>query len=203
MNGSASAEQRPVTATPRPPPPPPPQAAIQAAGLRGDRRIMAVQKCFVRRLPTAVAGFLAPTAREEPPPLRMILGLDPPRRRRRGHGRETCWQLARPATAAGALLDAAATQPHQPDHVRCSRPRPGSPVDQPDQLLDQVGLAHAARRRPGAARSACGSSSRSPPALLGETDVLHPRQPAERLDPPGVRSLHDLLGTLAAEQPRC
>ena len=74
----------------------------------------------------------------------------------------------------------------------------GLPGHQADQLLDRVGLAHAARQRAG--RYSLGMRQRLAlaAALLGDPQVLILDEPANGLDPQGIRWLRDLLRSLAA-----
>ena len=110
-------------------------------------------------------------------------------------------KLASPARTVGALLDAAGTHPGRSglDHLRVLAAQAGIPGSRAGQLLEQVGLAHAAQQRAG--RYSLGMRQRLglAAALLGDPEVLVLDEPGNGLDPQGIRWLRDLLRSLAAE----
>jgi ABC-2 type transport system ATP-binding protein len=67
------------------------------------------------------------------------------------------------------------------------------------QLLATVGLAHAARQRAGGYSLGMRQRLGLAAALLGDPAVLVLDEPANGLDPQGIRWLRDLLRSLAAE----
>ena len=91
--------------------------------------------------------------------------------------------------------------------TRPLRPRPAASARRPGrdarlragQLLERVGLAHAAQQRAG--RYSLGMRQRLglAAALLGDPEVLVLDEPGNGLDPQGIRWLRDLLRSLAAE----
>ena len=110
-------------------------------------------------------------------------------------------KLASPARTVGALLDAAGAHPGRSglDHLRVLAAQAGIPSSRAGQLLEQVGLAHAAQQRAG--RYSLGMLQRLglAAALLGDPEVLVLDEPGNGLDPQGIRWLRDLLRSLAAE----
>jgi len=110
-------------------------------------------------------------------------------------------ELPAPARTVGALLDAAAAHPGHSGlgHLRVLATQAGIPSRRAGQLLERVGLAGAARQR--ARRYSLGMRQRLglAAALLGDLEVLVLDEPANGLDPQGIRWLRDLLRSLAAE----
>ena len=105
-----------------------------------------------------------------------------------------------PAQTAGALLDAAAHPGRSGrDHLRMLAASAGIAGARADSLLATVGLQDAARQRAG--RYSLGMRQRLglAAALLGDPAVLVLDEPANGLDPQGIRWLRDLLRSLAAE----
>jgi len=147
-----------------------------------------------------IFGFLGPNGAGKTTTLRMILGLIRPDAGTAAIAGKPYPELASPARTAGALLEAAAHPGRTgQDHLRVLAAAAGLPGHQADQLLERVGLAHAARQRAG--RYSLGMRQRLAlaAALLGDPDVLILDEPANGLDPQGIRWLRDLLRTLAAD----
>jgi ABC-2 type transport system ATP-binding protein len=147
-----------------------------------------------------ITGFLGPNGAGKTTTLRMVLGLIRPDAGTATIAGKPYAKLASPARTAGALLDAAAHPGRTGrDHLRVLAAAAGLPQNQADQLLDRVGLAHAARQRAG--RYSLGMRQRLAlaTALLGDPDILILDEPANGLDPQGIRWLRDLLRTLGAD----
>jgi ABC-2 type transport system ATP-binding protein len=190
-HAEAAARRPPATAGP----------AIQVAGLRKKfGRVMAVEDASFTVSYGRITGFLGPNGAGKTTTLRMILGLIRPDAGTAAIAGKPYPQLASPARTVGALLDAAAHPGRTGrDHLRVLAAAAGLPGHQADHLLDLVGLAHAARQRAG--RYSLGMRQRLAlaTALLGDPEVLVLDEPANGLDPQGIRWLRYLLRTLAAE----
>jgi ABC-2 type transport system ATP-binding protein len=175
--------------------------AVQVAGLRKKfGHMMAVEDVSFTVSYGRITGFLGPNGAGKTTTLRMILGLIRPDAGTAAIAGKPYGQLASPARTAGALLDAAAHPGRTGrDHLRVLAAAAGLPENRADQLLDRVGLAHAARQRAG--RYSLGMRQRLAlaAALLGDPGVLILDEPANGLDPQGIRWLRDLLRSLAAD----
>jgi ABC-2 type transport system ATP-binding protein len=176
--------------------------AIRVAGLRKNfGRVTAVEDVSFTVARGRITGFLGPNGAGKTTTLRMVLGLIRADAGTAVIAGKPYAQLPNPARTVGALLDAAAAHPGRSgrDHLRVLAAQAGIPSRRAGQLLDRVGLASAARQRAG--RYSLGMRQRLglAAALLGDPEVLVLDEPANGLDPQGIRWLRDLLRSLAAE----
>jgi ABC-2 type transport system ATP-binding protein len=149
----------------------------------------------------AVTGFLGPNGAGKTTTLRMILALARPSA---GHatvlGRPYA-QLDEPARTVGANLEIAGAHPGRSgrDHLRALAAMAGLPPSRVDEVLRLVELDDAADRRAG--KYSLGMRQRLGLAatLLGDPRVLILDEPANGLDPQGIRWLRDFLRGMAAE----
>jgi ABC-2 type transport system ATP-binding protein len=148
-----------------------------------------------------VTGFLGPNGAGKSTTLRALLGLVHPDRGSALVLGKPYRQLARPLEQVGAVLEASAVHPGRSgrNHLRVLAAAAGLPASRVGEVLELVSLDAAARRRVGGyslgMRQRLGLAS----ALLGDPQVLILDEPANGLDPAGVRWLRDLLRSLAAE----
>ncbi len=151
--------------------------------------------------PGLVTGFLGVNGAGKTTALRILLGLARPDGGRALIDGRPYGTIAYPLRRVGVLLDVAA--PHRDltaeRHLRWLAISAGIGRRRVADVLDQVGLADAARRR--VAGFSLGMSRRLSlaAALLGDPAVLVLDEPANGLDPEGTRWLRGLLGGLAAE----
>jgi ABC-2 type transport system ATP-binding protein len=149
----------------------------------------------------SVTGFLGPNGAGKSTTLRSLLGLVHPDRGSATILGSTYRQLGRPIERVGAVLEASAVHPGRSgrDHLRVLAAAAGLPGSRVDEVLEIVALGNAAKRRVGGyslgMRQRLGLAS----ALLGDPEVLILDEPANGLDPAGIRWLRDLLRSLAGE----
>ena len=150
--------------------------------------------------PGVVTGFLGPNGSGKSTTMRLMLGLDHGAGRTEFDGR-SYGELAHPARTVGVLLDARAVHPGRTAraHLRMIAAGAGLPSDRVDQALDRVGLLDVADRRAGGFSLGMSQRLGLAGALLGDPRALMLDEPANGLDPEGVRWLRDLLKGLAAE----
>ena len=99
------------------------------------------------------------------------------------------------------LLDAKAVHPGRTAraHLRMIAAGAGLPARRVEEMLDMVGLGGAGSRRAGGFSLGMAQRLGLAAALLGNPRTLMLDEPANGLDPEGVRWLRDLLTSLAAE----
>jgi ABC-2 type transport system ATP-binding protein len=146
-----------------------------------------------------VVGFLGPNGAGKTTTLRMLLGLVTPTAGSATiHGRPYR-ELAEPTRHVGALLEASGFHPGRSarNHLRVVAGAAGLPAERADQVLAQVGLADAARRRVGGFSLGMRQRLGLATALLGDPRVLILDEPANGLDPQGIHWLRGFLRHLA------
>lgn len=150
--------------------------------------------------PGTVTGFLGPNGAGKTTTMRMLVGLSEPDS---GHAQVLGGRyrdLPNPGRRVGILLDASAQHAGRRgrEALAVSARTMGVPAQRVDALLELVGLDEtAARRRVG--RYSLGMRQRLglAHALLGDPEVLILDEPANGLDPEGMRWMRGLLRTFA------
>jgi ABC-2 type transport system ATP-binding protein len=148
-----------------------------------------------------ITGFLGPNGAGKTTTLRMLLGLAAPTSGRALIFDQPYAQLAGAARRVGAVLEATDFHPGRTgrDHLRTLSRAVELPDSRVDEVLGLVELTDAARRRVQGyslgMRQRLGLAS----ALLGDPELLVLDEPANGLDPEGVRWLRDFLRTFASE----
>jgi len=177
-------------------------AAIAVRGLRKKYgAAVAVDGLSFTVRPGQVTGFVGPNGAGKSTTMRVILGLDrPDAGQALVCGREYR-KLRAPLRDVGALLDAAAPHPGRRarDHLLWLANSNGLPRSRAEATLEQVGLAAAGRRRVGGFSLGMRQRLGIAAALLGDPPVLLLDEPANGLDPEGIRWMRGLLRSLAAE----
>jgi ABC-2 type transport system ATP-binding protein len=150
--------------------------------------------------PGTVTGFLGPNGAGKTTTMRMITGLV------RADGGQALvdgrpyTELANPGAVMGTLLDASAVHPGRTGrtHLRLLADTIGVPGRRVDELLELVGLTAAAGRRIGGYSLGMRQRLGIAAALLADPPVLMFDEPANGLDPEGIRWMRDLLRGHAA-----
>ncbi len=165
----------------------------------GDRT--AVDRVSFEVHPGTVTGFLGPNGAGKSTTMRMIAGLDQPTAGRvRVNGRD--YRQARaPMAELGVLLEAKAVHPGRSarDHLLALAQTAGLGKTRVDEVIQQVGLAGADRRRVGGFSLGMGQRLGIAVALLGRPRTVMLDEPVNGLDPEGVRWVRTLLRTLASQ----
>ena len=151
--------------------------------------------------PGKVTGFLGPNGAGKSTTMRMILGLDRPTAGTALVTGRPFGELAEPLRVAGALLDAGAVHGGRSgrDHLRVAARTNGIPLRRVDEVIDQVGLAPAAKRRVRGYSLGMKQRLGIATALLGDPAVLLFDEPMNGLDLDGVRWIRGLVRGLADE----
>jgi ABC-2 type transport system ATP-binding protein len=146
-----------------------------------------------------VVGFLGPNGAGKTTTLRMLLGLVTPTSGTARIDGRPYRALDAPVRHVGALLEASSFHPGRSarNHLRVAATAAGLPLNRADQVLEQVGLTQAARRRVGGFSLGMRQRLGLATALLGDPQVLILDEPANGLDPEGVHWLRGFLHQLA------
>ena len=177
-------------------------AAIETAGLtKRYGEVTAVDDLTFAVREGAVTGFLGPNGAGKTTTLRMILALARPTAGNSTVKGRPYAQLEHPAHTVGANLEVAGAHPGRKgrDHLRALAAMASIPVSRVDEVLALVELDGAGNRRAG--KYSLGMRQRLGLAatLLGDPEVLVLDEPANGLDPQGIRWLRDFLRGMAAE----
>jgi ABC-2 type transport system ATP-binding protein len=177
-------------------------AAITVQGLSkrfGD--VLAVDHLDFEVDQGTVVGFLGPNGAGKTTTLRMLLGLVTPTAGTATIGGRPYRRLPDPVRQVGAVLEASGFHPGRSarDHLRVIVTAAGLDPRRIDQVLEQTGLAGAARRRVGGYSLGMRQRLGLAAALLGDPEVLLLDEPANGLDPEGVHWLRGLVRGLADE----
>jgi len=177
-----------------------PAIAVRGVTKRfGD--VTAVEDLTFEVRPGIVTGFLGPNGAGKSTTLRIVLGLVHPDEGSAAVLGMPYASLSDPTRTVGAVLETQSFNPLRSgrNHLRVVAAASGIGGGRVDEVLEQVGLVAAARRRAG--RYSLGMRQRLglAAALLGEPRVLILDEPANGLDPQGIRWLRDFLRDFAAE----
>jgi ABC-2 type transport system ATP-binding protein len=148
-----------------------------------------------------VVGFLGPNGAGKTTALRMLLGLVRPD----GGSARICGKayadLTAPAAQVGAVFEATSFHPGRTarNHLRVQALASDVGAARIDEVLERVDLSHAADKRVRTFSLGMRQRLGLATALLADPDVLILDEPANGLDPEGVRWLRDLLRGMAAD----
>ena len=149
-----------------------------------------------------ITGFLGPNGAGKTTTLRMLLGLAKPSSGRAFIFGRPYAELAEPSRQVGAVLEATDFHPGRTgrDHLRMLAEAVDLPRSRVEEVLRLVELQEAARRRVKTYSLGMRQRLGLATALLGDPELLILDEPANGLDPAGVRWLRNFLREFAAEQ---
>ncbi|HYI98934.1 MAG TPA: ATP-binding cassette domain-containing protein [Thermoleophilaceae bacterium] len=151
--------------------------------------------------PGRIVGFLGPNGAGKTTTLRALLGLIRPSAGSATIEGVAYVDLAEPTATVGAVLDGGSLHPGRSgrNHLRSLAAAAGVSDARADELLTLVSLGDAADRRAGSYSLGMRQRLGLATALLGDPRVLILDEPANGLDPQGIRWLRDFLRGLAGE----
>lgn len=152
--------------------------------------------------PGRITGFLGPNGSGKTTTLRMLLGLIRPTAGTATIDGRTYHDIPDPLTVVGSALEATNFHPGRSgrDHLRVLAAVAGVPDSRVDELLELVGIPAAARQRAGGYSMGMRQRLGLAGALLGDPRVIILDEPANGLDPEGIRWLRGFLRHLAGEE---
>ena len=164
----------------------------------GDRNV--VDDVSFTLEPGTVTGFLGPNGAGKTTTMRMMTGLVPATAGSTLIEGKPYVELPNPGAVVGTLLDASAAHPGRTGrtHLRLLASAIGVADSRVDEVLELVGLAEAGRRRIGGYSLGMRQRLGIAAALLADPPVLVFDEPANGLDPEGIRWMRDLLRGHAA-----
>ena len=165
------------------------------------RKVVAVDDLSFSVLPGRITGFVGPNGAGKTTTLRSLLGLVTPTSGEALIEGKPYARLAAPATRVGAVLETSTFHPGRSgrNHLRTIGTAAGIPRGRVEELLELVGLSGAARRRVGGYSLGMRQRLGLAAALMGDPEILVLDEPANGLDPEGIRWLRTFLRGLAAE----
>ena len=151
--------------------------------------------------PGRVTGFLGPNGSGKTTTLRMLLGLVRPTSGSGTIDGHRYADIPNPLTVVGSALEATNFHPGRTgrDHLRVQAAVAGVSDQRVDELLELVGIPGAARKRAGGYSMGMRQRLGLAAALLGDPRVILLDEPANGLDPEGIRWLRGFLRHLADE----
>jgi ABC-2 type transport system ATP-binding protein len=151
--------------------------------------------------PGTITGFLGPNGAGKSTTMRAILGLVRPTAGRTAVLGRRYRDLDEPLRRVGALLETFDAHPGRSgrNHLRVLALAGGIPRTRVEEVLSLVDLREAGRRRVKGYSLGMRQRLGLAAALLGDPEVLVLDEPANGLDPQGIRWLRDFLRSLAVE----
>jgi len=148
-----------------------------------------------------IVGFLGQNGAGKTTTLRVLLGLAAPTDGDATVAGRGYAQLDDPLGTVGAVLDGGKFHPGRTgrNHVVGLARAAGLPTARADEVIEMVGLTEAANRRAGGYSLGMRQRLGLAAALLGDPKILVLDEPANGLDPQGIRWLRDFLRHLAGQ----
>jgi ABC-2 type transport system ATP-binding protein len=163
------------------------------------RKVRAVDNLSFTVEPGRVTGFLGPNGAGKTTTLRMLLNLVTPTAGTATIGGHRYVDLAEPLRHVGAVLEASSAHKGRTglNHLRVICAAAGFPRSRADEALGLVGLTPAAKRKFKGYSLGMRQRLGIAAAMLGDPHVLILDEPANGLDPEGIRWMRDLLKAYA------
>ena len=160
----------------------------------------AVQDLSFAIPPGRITGFLGPNGAGKTTTLRMVLGLASATAGEATVTGVSYRKLRDPLRTVGAVLEADSFHPGRSgrNHLRVMATAAGVPLARIDEVLAEVELTSAARRRVDEYSLGMRQRLSVAGALLGQPELLILDEPANGLDPEGIRWLRDFLRAFGA-----
>jgi ABC-2 type transport system ATP-binding protein len=180
--------------------PEPPVVECRAMSKRYGEVIAVDEITFALR-PGTVTGFLGPNGAGKTTTLRVLLGLAEPTAGEALVFGRRYRELEQPTRRVGAVLESTDYHPSRSgrDHLRMLALAADLRLDRAEEVLEVVGLTSAAGRRVRTYSLGMRQRLGVAAALLGDPELLILDEPANGLDPAGVRWLRTFLQGLAGE----
>ena len=165
------------------------------------KNVRAVDNLSFTVEPGRVTGFLGPNGAGKTTTLRMLLNLVTPNAGQATIGGHRYATLTDPLRSVGAVLEASSAHKGRTgiNHLRVICAAAGLPRDRADEALALVGLTPAAKRKFKGYSLGMKQRLGIAAAMLGDPQVLILDEPANGLDPEGIRWMRGFLKGLATE----
>ncbi|SCL18891.1 ABC-2 type transport system ATP-binding protein [Micromonospora nigra] len=165
------------------------------------RNLRAVDNLSFTVEPGRVTGFLGPNGAGKTTTLRMLLNLVTPTAGTATVGGHRYADLTDPLRHVGAVLEASSAHKGRTgiNHLRVICAAAGLPKQRAAEALEMVGLAPAAKRRFKGYSLGMKQRLGIAAAMLGDPRVLILDEPANGLDPEGIRWMRGFLKSLASQ----
>jgi len=164
-------------------------------------KTIAVDDLSFRVTPGRITGFLGPNGAGKTTTLKAVLGLVHPTSGTTTVLGKPYRELDDPLRRVGAVLETSRYHPGRSgrNHLRVVAAQAGVPNARVDEVLQLVAMKEPAKRRVGGYSMGMRQRLGLAAALLGEPELLVLDEPANGLDPAGIRWLRDLLRSLASQ----
>jgi ABC-2 type transport system ATP-binding protein len=177
-------------------------AAIEVDGLRKRfGPVVALDGMTFSVLPGQVTGFVGPNGAGKSTTMRVILGLDAADAGSALIGGRHYRSLRHPLSQVGSLLDASALQPSRKarNHLLWLAHSQGLSARRVDEVIEQVGLGQAVRRKAGGYSLGMRQRLGIAAAMLGDPPVLMMDEPFNGMDPEGIVWIRGYLRALSRQ----